>query len=120
MQQLTKWERWFLCLLILCSFLLRFIHLSEIRHTPFFDHPRLDALYHDIWAQSIASGNVVGDEVFFRAPLYPYFLGSIYALAGHNYLMPRIVQHLLGSIGIILVSCPGNTLTKSAYQNVVS
>jgi 4-amino-4-deoxy-L-arabinose transferase-like glycosyltransferase len=103
MVSLAKWERWFVCLLFLLSVAIRFLYLSEISHNPYFDHPRLDALYHDIWAQSIASGNIIGNDVFFRAPFYPYFLGALYALAGHNYVVPRVVQHILGSLCVVLL-----------------
>jgi tetratricopeptide (TPR) repeat protein len=103
MNSIAKWERWFLLSLFIFSLALRLFYLSEIRHNPFFEHPRLDALYHDTWAQSIASGNIIGDEVFFRAPLYPYLLGLVYAVFGHNYLISRVIQHLLGSLTVILL-----------------
>jgi tetratricopeptide (TPR) repeat protein len=63
----------------------------------------MDPLYHDLWAQSIARGYWIGDQVFFRAPFYPYFLGIIYKLFGHNYIIPRLVQHLIGSFSVILI-----------------
>ncbi len=100
---LRSWEWWFLLILSISALTLRFIYLSEVRENPFFDHPRLDALFHDIWAQSIASGEILGDKVFFRAPVYPYFLAGLYAIFGHNYLVPRIAQHLLGVIGLLLL-----------------
>lgn len=52
---------------------------------------------HDRWAQEIAGGNVWGHEVFFRAPLYYYFLALIYYLFGHNYFIPRLIQIALGA-----------------------
>src|SRR5689334_17382709 len=42
-----------------------------------------DARAYDAWAWRIASGDWLGDEVFYQAPLYPYFLGAIYRFAGH-------------------------------------
>ena len=96
-------ERLFLVAVVLLGAILRLIYLLEIRHNPFFEHPRLDALFHDIWAQAIASGDVVGTKVFFRAPLYPYFLGTLYAIFGHNYLIPRIAQHILGIASLVIL-----------------
>ena len=100
---LERWERWFLAALVLVSLALRGIYLLEIRNNPFFDHPRLDALFHDKWAESIAAGDIVGEEVFFRAPAYPYFLGGLYALFGHNYVVPRVVQHLIGILSLVFL-----------------
>jgi hypothetical protein len=41
-----------------------------------------DARGYDQWAQRLADGDWIGTEVFYQAPLYPYFLGVIYAVAG--------------------------------------
>ena len=101
--RLTIKERWFLVAVVLCSLILRLIYLAEVRHNPFFEHPRLDALFHDIWAQGIASGDVIGNKVFFRAPFYPYFLAAFYAVFGHNYVVPRIAQHLLGILSLVVL-----------------
>ncbi len=72
-------------------------YLVDLRHTPFFAAPQMDALYHDQWARRLAAGHWLGHEVFFRAPLYPYFLGVLYALAGPDYLLVRVVQFTIGA-----------------------
>src|SRR5512140_245926 len=74
------------------ALLVRLIYLVGYRSNPFFADPQMDALYHDRWALTIARGDWLGNEVFFRAPLYPYFLGVVYAIAGHSYLVARLVQ----------------------------
>jgi len=76
---------------------LRLLYLTDLRHTPFFAHPQMDALYHDQWARRLAAGDWWGSEVFFRAPLYPYFLGAIYAIFGPNYLLVRVIQFTIGA-----------------------
>lgn len=43
-----------------------------------------DAIEYDAWAQRIAAGDWIGSEVFYQAPLYPYCLGVLFALAGHG------------------------------------
>jgi len=98
-----KKELYFLLGIFILSFLLRLIYLLQIRSNPFFYSPIMDPLYHDLWAQSIAQGNWIGDQVFFRAPFYPYFLGIIYKLFSHNYFVPRLIQHLIGSFSVILI-----------------
>jgi tetratricopeptide (TPR) repeat protein len=102
-RSLSRSERWFLIALLAAGLLIRVMYILEVRGNPFFEHPRLDALFHDRWAQSIAAGNVVGDSVFFRAPGYAYFLGAIYSVFGHDYLMPRVIQHLLGIATLFLL-----------------
>lgn len=85
------------------AFSIRLIYLQEIKTNPFFENPITDNLWHDTWAQEIARGNWVGEEVFFRAPLYPYFLGSIYRVFGHDYYTPRLIQTILGSLSCVLI-----------------
>jgi tetratricopeptide (TPR) repeat protein len=101
--RLASGERWFLIAIFTCAIAFRIIYILEIQNNPFFEHPRLDALFHDKWAVAIASGELVGDKVFFRAPAYPYFLATLYAMFGHNYLLPRIVQHVFGALSLLVL-----------------
>jgi len=75
----------------------RLLYLADLRHTPFFADPQMDALYHDQWARRIASGDVWGGGVFFRAPLYPYFLGFLYRVLGADSLAVHAVQAVIGA-----------------------
>ena len=70
----------------------------------------MDAEYHDQWAMRIAEGEWMGKEVFFRAPLYPYFLGAIYTALGHDYYLARLIQLILGSISCVLVYLVGREI----------
>jgi len=99
----NHWERWFLPGLIVLSIGLRVVFLSQVYDNPFFNNPTSDAYYYDAQAQSIAGGDVLGRDVFFRAPGYPYLLGLIYATFGHSYLTVRIIQHLLGVAALVLL-----------------
>jgi tetratricopeptide (TPR) repeat protein len=63
-----------------------------------------DSRGYDEWAQRIAGGEWLGHEVFYQAPLYPYMLGVIYAVAGHHLLLVRIVQALIGSASSALLA----------------
>ena len=45
-----------------------------------------DSRGYDEWARRIAGGDWLGHEVFYQAPLYPYLLGVIYAIAGRHLL----------------------------------
>jgi len=80
------------------AFVLRLIHLLQLRHSdPLFFSPQMDALYHHQWALAVAAGREFIADAFFRAPLYPYFLGLLYKLTGTNMMVVRIIQALVGS-----------------------
>jgi tetratricopeptide (TPR) repeat protein len=96
-------EKLFLFGVFLLAFILRLIYLLQVKSNPHFFSPTMDPLYHDIWAQNIAGGNWIGSKVFFRAPFYAYFLALVYKIFGHNYIIPRVIQHLIGSFSCILV-----------------
>ncbi|MGB8658538.1 MAG: tetratricopeptide repeat protein [Candidatus Zixiibacteriota bacterium] len=92
---------WGLVIFIL-AFALRLVYLLEIKSNPHFSSPTMDPLYHDVWAQNIAGGNWIGTKVFFRAPFYPYFLAIVYKMFGHDYVIPRLIQHAFGSVSCVL------------------
>jgi len=73
------------------------------KQNPLFFHPVLDARFHHDWANEILSGNFWGDEVFFRAPLYPYLLALIYKISGTSMTFAVLVQHIIGSVTCALV-----------------
>jgi tetratricopeptide (TPR) repeat protein len=63
----------------------------------------MDELYHDSLAQQIASGQWIGTQPFFRAPLYIYLLALIYKIFGQSYFLPRLFQIVLGSVSCVLI-----------------
>ncbi|MFT3765998.1 MAG: tetratricopeptide repeat protein [Minicystis sp.] len=83
--------------LFLLGFVLRAaLVLGEIDF-PLFRVPILDMEVHDRWARAIAAGDLRGGpEPFFRAPLYPYFLGVLYWISGGSMLFARLVQAAIG------------------------
>ncbi|NIN01640.1 MAG: tetratricopeptide repeat protein [candidate division Zixibacteria bacterium] len=97
-----KEKIWILAIFLL-ALALRIIYLLQIKHNPHFFSPTMDPLYHDVWAQNIAGGNWIGGKVFFRAPFYAYFLALVYKIFGHSYIIPRVIQHLVGSFCCVLV-----------------
>jgi tetratricopeptide (TPR) repeat protein len=88
----------------------RLLHLWFIRDAAVFDTLMGDARGYDLWAQRIAAGEWIGGEVFYQAPLYPYFLGAIYAVAGRDLLVVRLVQAVLGAAAAVLVGSAGERL----------
>ena len=69
-----------------------------------------DARRYDAWAMQIASGDWIGQDVFYQAPLYPYFLGSLYAIAGHSLLMVRVCQAVIGTAACVLLALAARRL----------
>ncbi len=81
---------------------LRFIHLYMFSKSALFAPIGLDELYHHFWALDIASGNLIADGVFFRAPLYPYLLGTVYWLGDGSLLLARLPGLISGMVSIYL------------------
>lgn len=90
-------------IILLISFLIRLIFLNQFSSNILFENHIVDMAYHDSWAKAIASGQQFIDGSFFRAPLYPYFLGSIYYLLGESLWLPRLIQIFIGSLSCVLV-----------------
>jgi tetratricopeptide (TPR) repeat protein len=88
----------------LVAIVVRAIHVWQMRHTMFFSVLMGDSRGYDAWAQRIANGDWVGSEVFYQAPLYPYFLGLVYWLFGHDLMAVRIIQAVLGALGCVALA----------------
>jgi tetratricopeptide (TPR) repeat protein len=82
---------------------LRIFYVLEIMKSGFFYFPFGDPEYFDRWAINISQGNIVGEEVFFKAPLYPYVLAIFYRIFGHNLLIPRILNIVFDSFSIYFI-----------------
>ena len=76
---------------------LRLVYLQQIESLPFFEFPLVDARSYDEWAQTIAAGDWLGGKIFYQAPAYPYFLGMIYSVFGHDPMVAHIVQMVMGA-----------------------
>ena len=88
----------------------RLAHVWAIRDTPLFDVLMGDARGYDAWAERLAAGDWVGADVFYQAPLYPYFLGLVYAVAGHDLLAARVVQAAIGGASAVLLASAADRL----------
>src|SRR6266545_6214027 len=100
---------WFLVILAV-AFLLRLIYLFQIQSIPLFDHLAGDGRTYDEWGQRIAAGDWLGQGVFYQAPLYPYFLGVLQIILGHNLWLVRLIQIALGAISCALIFQTGRNL----------
>src|SRR5688572_28622326 len=96
----------------LAALLVRLIHVWQMRDTLFFSVLMGDSRGYDAWAQQIAAGEWIGADVFYQAPLYPYFLGVIYTIFGHDLLAVRLLQALLGAAGCVALAYAGARLVS--------
>lgn len=85
------------------AFAVRAIFLFQSLSTPYFGAPFLDEQYYYEWAARISRGQWIGPHAFFRAPLYAYLLGGLFAVVGPNFFLPKLLQHLLGSVAVVLI-----------------
>lgn len=82
----------------------RLVHVAQLRSGPFLEILLGDAAGYDAWARRIAAGDWMGSEVFYQAPLYPYFLGVLYSLFSEDTAMIRIVQAVMGAVASVLIA----------------
>ncbi len=82
----------------------RLVVLAELSGSPWLQVPLGDARHFDQWGQEIAAGDWGGQQVFYQAPLYPYVLGSVYALCGHEPGLVRLLQCVLGALAAVCIA----------------
>jgi tetratricopeptide (TPR) repeat protein len=102
------------------ALIVRLIYVSQLAATPFFSAPIIDAEYHDAWAREILRLGIGHEEVFFRAPFYPYFLAFIYSITHGSFLAARIVQALLGTATVMLNYLLAMQLTHKRFIGLLS
>ncbi len=87
----------------------RLLHLFQIESIPLFYHLASDGRSYDEWAQRIAGGDWWGGEVFYQAPLYPYFLGLLQFIMGRDLWSIRVVQVILGAASCVFLYWAGKS-----------
>jgi tetratricopeptide (TPR) repeat protein len=100
---------WFV-LIFAGAFLVRLIYLLQIQSIPLFYNLPGDPRTYDDWAQRIAAGDWLGQGVFYQAPLYPYVLGFLQTILGHDLWTIRLAQIFLGSLSCALIFLAGRRL----------
>ncbi len=94
------------------ALVVRLVHVWQMHGTPYFSVLMGDAREYDAWGQRLAAGDWVGTDVFYQAPLYPYFLGVVYAVFGHDLVALRVLQALLGALSCALVAFAASRLVS--------
>ncbi|MCK4576707.1 glycosyltransferase family 39 protein [candidate division WOR-3 bacterium] len=93
----------FIALIFSLALILRLINIFIIDDNPYFENPIMDELYHDQWAQEIASGDLLSRTPFYRAPAYIFLLGLIYKIFSHNYFIARLIGCIFGALNCVLI-----------------
>ncbi len=102
--QINLSSRWFLPIgLLLGSFAIRFLYLWQLRDSPWLEFLVGDGEGYFEWGKRIASGDWLGNEVFYQAPLYPYFLGVLQSGLGPDLWGIRLAQMGLGSVAVVML-----------------
>ncbi len=95
-------ERKRVAALLLFAALIRLIYLYLYSQSPIWNDIIVDSLYHLNWADSIAAGDLLGQQTYFRAPLYIYVLAFYRALTPDSILLPRLLGSALGVVSIFV------------------
>ena len=75
--------------------LLRLVYLVELSRWPEFAVPMIDEKWHWEWAHEIIQSSFWGEQSWFRAPLYPYFLALLAAVTGSSIFWSKLLQTFL-------------------------
>ncbi len=100
--------------LFVAAFTIRMTYLFQVESIPLFYHLPGDPKTYDDWAGRIAAGDWLGQGVFYQAPLYPYFLGLLRSVLGHDLWLIRVIQMALGSLSCGLLFLAGKLFFSRA------
>src|SRR4051794_12731517 len=89
------------------AFVTRLVYLQQLKRSPLFGVLMGDAAGYDAWAREIARGDWLGKTVFYQAPLYPYFLGTWYIIAGTSRWALSLFQIVLGATSCVWLGMAG-------------
>ncbi|MEZ5416016.1 MAG: tetratricopeptide repeat protein [Vicinamibacterales bacterium] len=93
-----------LAIVFAAALAVRLLHVWQMSATPFASVLLGDAGGYDAWARRLAAGDWVGTDVFYQAPLYPYFLGVVYSLFGGDPVTARVVQAVVGATSAAMLA----------------
>lgn len=88
--------------LLASAALVRGVYLALYSADPVWSDLIVDSLFHVNWADTIAGGNILGEETYFRAPFYIYILSVLRAIGPDSILLPRLFGSLLGVVSVLL------------------
>jgi len=97
-------ETKFLLWLVGIGLILRLLFIIETQHTPFVQNLFSDSKIYNNYALDISrNNNWLGDEAFFMAPVYPYFLAGVYKIFRESSYLIRLLQAIISSATILII-----------------
>ena len=102
LNEFSRGEKIRLAALLGIAALVRGVYLALYSADPIWSDLIVDSLFHLNWADSIAAGDILGEETYFRAPFYIYILSALRALGPDSILAPRLFGSLLGVASVFL------------------
>ncbi len=80
----------------------------------------IDSRYHYNWAVFISQGDLLANSPYFRAPLYPLWLGAVFKFSGGSLLFARVAQLIGGCLTLLLIFKIGLKLTNYKAATVAA
>lgn len=99
-----------LIVLLVLALAIRVLYLFQYQESSLWESLTVDNWYHHNWANSLAEGNIFGDTTYFRAPLYIYCLGLLYAVLGTSLWVARLFGLAVGLASVALTYLLGRKL----------
>lgn len=93
-------------MLVTVALVFRAVYLLLASKSAFLHTPVVDASFFDIWARTLAAGQVFQAQAFFKPPLYAYLLSWFYQ-AGFSMTGILVLQMLIGSVTVMLTFAVG-------------
>jgi len=104
------------------TLLLRLWFVVEMRGTPFstVSPQMIDAWYYHLQALDILEHSLIGTEVFFLRPLYPYLLAGAYAAFARSLFAVQMLQTLLATGSCLLLYAAARRMLNRAAATVAA
>ncbi len=113
-------ERRRLAAVLAAAAILRLFHLWAVRDQPFFARLAMDSQEYERWAATILAGDWLGAEPFFQAPLYPYLLAALHALAGPSLAIVYLAQIAVALVGLWALAWAGDRMLGAPHGLVAA
>jgi 4-amino-4-deoxy-L-arabinose transferase-like glycosyltransferase len=77
-------------------------HLWFVAESPLLRYLTLDLKSYDTWARAIVGGDVLGKQVFYQDPLYPYLMALVYRVTGAQVAHVLLLQVAGSAVSVYL------------------
>ena len=78
------------------------VNLWFVAESPLLRYLTLDLKSYDTWARAIVGGDVLGTQVFYQDPLYPYLMALVYWITGAEVVHILLVQVVGSAVTVYL------------------